>query len=354
MRKIVFLLLTLITLAACTKSAPKAAETATTGDKNRVVNLAIWGNYFAESEQQRFTQLTGIKLNITNYSSNEELLAKVQAGAAGIDIAVPSDYMVGILAKMNLLEPLNRDWIPNAKELDPQFLKQDFDPENKFSLPYAWTTTGIAIQRELYKGKISGWKDLFNESKLAGKFSLLDDVRETLGVGAKLNGLSVNTVDSKDLQLIKKTLLDNKKKIRMFRTDTVDALANKEVAVAHAYSGDALQAWKKSKGQVEYLLPAEGGTWSIDNVVIFKGAKNVREAHELINFFYQPESNVALVKNIMAGPVLSKTRSMLPDEIKNMSALFPPKDKFSKLERIRDLGDKTREYDKIWTEVKSQ
>lgn len=341
------------TFVGCTgKVSSTAPETPATSAK-RVLNLAIWGNYFDEGEQKRFTQTTGIKLNITNYASNEELLAKIQAGASGIDVAVPSDYMVGIMIKMNMLEPLNKSSLSNMGELDSKFLKQPYDPENTYSLPYAWTTTGIAIQKDLFKGQVKSWKDILSDKAFNGRLSMLDDARETMAVAAKINGLTVNTTDAKDLDKIKATLFEARKKIKMFRSDTVDVLANKEVAAAHAYSGDALKAWKKTGGKVEYFLPAEGGTWAIDNVVVLKGAKNNNEAHELINFFMQPETNVAFVKSMLAGPVLTKTRNMLPEDLKNLPGLFPSPEKFSKLERIQDLGEKTREYDKIWTEVKS-
>lgn len=340
-------------LVILTASAPNLSL-AKEGGKQRVVNLAIWGNYFDEAEQKRFSKLTGIKLNITNYASNEDLLAKIQSGASGLDIAVPSDYMVAVLIKLKMLEPLQKSLIPNASDLDPQFLRQDFDPENAYSLPYAWSTTGFAIQRDLFKGQMKGWKDLLAERGLDGKVSLLDDVRECLAVAAKIGGFNVNTVSKPDLDQMKQSLLELRKMTKMFRSDTVDALTRKEIAIAHTYSTDALQAWKKSKGKIEYVLPIEGGTWAIDNTVILRGAKNVREAHELINFFLDTQSNVVFVKNILAGPVLKKTRALLPDDLKNLPGLFPSADRFAKLERLHDIGEATRAYDRIWTEIKSQ
>lgn len=353
MIKMMSFLICLAALIGCSGKGPTAVQEAQAAAPKRVLNLAIWGNYFDEGEQKRFTETTGIKLNITNYASNEELLAKIQAGASGIDVAVPSDYMVAIMIKMNMLEKLDKTKLSNMAELDPKFMKQNYDPENSFSLPYAWTTTGIAIQKDLFKGKVASWKDVMAEKGLNGRLSMLDDARETLAVAAKINGLAVNTTDSKDLEKMKATMLEAKKKIKMFRSDTVDVLANKEVAAAHAYSGDALKAWKKTGGKIEYILPSEGGTWAIDNVVILKGSKNNTEAHELINFFMQPQTNVTFVKTMLAGPVLTKTRSLLPADLKDLPALFPPPDKLAKLERIQDLGAKTREYDKIWTEIKS-
>lgn len=340
-----------VSLIACTG---KKTETSATPVMTKEVNLAIWGNYFDPAEQERFTKTTGIKVNITNYSSNEELLAKIQSGASNIDVAVPSDYMVGIMIKMALLEPIDKAKIKNIEEIDPQFLKQAFDPENQYSLPYAWTTAGLAIHKELVKNPVKSWKELLSREELSGKISMLDDVRESMAVALKMNGASINSTDPKDLEKAKQTLIQLKKKTKMFRSEIVDSLARKEMAIAHSYGTDAMQAGAKSKGQVIFVLPEEGGTWSLDNMVILKGAKNALAALELLNFFLQPESNVNFVTRIMSGPVLKKTRSLLPPELKDNPTLFPSADKMAKLEAIKDVGEATAVYDRIWTEVKSQ
>lgn len=342
--------LSTVLLGGCTGKKSSSEN----GEMTKEVNLAIWGNYFDPGEQERFTKMTGIKVNITNYSSNEELLAKLQSGASNIDVAIPSDYMVGIMIKMGLLEPLDKSKIKNIAEINPQFLKQAFDLENQFSLPYAWTTAGLAVHSELVKTPIKSWKDLLARKELDGKISLLDDVRESMAVALKINGYSINSTNPEELEKAKQTLLGMKKKIKMFRSEIVDALVRKEMAVAHAYGTEAMQAFVKSKGQIQFVLPEEGGTWSLDNMVILKGAKNKLAAMELLNFFLQPESNVNFVNRVLSGPVLTKTQSLLPADLKTNPTLFPNKEKLSKLESIKDVGEATVLYDRIWTEVKSQ
>lgn len=353
--KSMFLTSTLVSLLGLgTSSCTDKKSDSATPVLTKEVNLAIWGNYFDPGEQERFTKKTGIKVNITNYSSNEELLAKIQSGASSIDVAIPSDYMVGIMVKMGLLEPLDKNKIRNIAEIDPQFLKQPFDPENQYSLPYAWTTAGLAIHKELVKTPVKSWKELLTREDLNGKISLLDDVRESMAVALKVHGYSINSTDPKELDKAKETLSQFKKRIKMFRSEIVDALVRKEMAVAHAYGTEAMQAAVKSKGQIIFVLPEEGGTWSLDNMVILKSSKNALAAMELLNFFLEPESNVNFVNRILSGPVLKKTRSLLPGELKDNPTLFPAADKMSKLEAIKDVGEATALYDRIWTEVKSQ
>ncbi len=332
----------------CTKSSDSKTQ-----NSPRQVNLAIWGNYLSPEMVQKFTEKTGIQLNISNYTSNEELLAKVQAGAGGIDVAVPSDYMVSIMAKLDLLEPLDKAQIPNTSHLLSEVTNQAFDPENKFSMPYSWSTAGIAINRDLFKGTLKSWKDVFNNADLKGKVSLLDDVREVTAAALKFHGYSVNTTKPEELKKAEETLLKMKSKVKMFNSDTIEALVNKEVAVAHTYSTDALQAAAQNS-KIEYILPEEGGTRSIDNLVVFKSAENKKEAYALIDFMLSSEANVSFVKSIWGGPVLKETRAQLPDNVKNNKALFPTQSQISKFENLVDLGDNTRLYDELWTKIKTE
>lgn len=335
---------TLLVLTSCTKdSTPAKPE----------VNLAIWGNYLSEETRQAFIQETGIQLNITNYSSNEELLAKVQAGQSGIDVAVPSDYMVDVMIKLGLLEALDKKQIPNAKGLDPEVLAQPYDANNAYSLPYAWATAGIAINRKLLKEPVASWKDLLENPRLAGKFALLDDVREVTGAVLKMQGQSVNTTDEQALARAKDKLLDVKKRVKLFTSDTVAVLKNREVVAAQAYSTDALQAAAQTDGEIEYVIPSEGGTRAIDNLVVFKNSRNADQAHRLINYLLEKERNRQFVQTIRAGPVVSGVRETLPEELRKNRALFPPNEVLTRLERVVDLGEKNRLYEDLWMSVKS-
>jgi spermidine/putrescine transport system substrate-binding protein len=189
---------------------------------------------------------------------------------------------------------------------------------------------------------------------LKGKVSLLDDVRETTAVALKVNGFSINSTDAAQLDKAQKTLMNYKGHIKMFRSDTVDPLVNKEIAVAQAYSTDALQATAKSGGKIKYIIPEEGGSASIDNIAILKSAKNIEAAHKFINFVLSPEANVRFVQTIFGTPVVKGVKEKLPKELQEMTALFPSDEQMSKLEAIQDLGDKTELYDKLWTEVKTE
>jgi spermidine/putrescine transport system substrate-binding protein len=321
---------------------------------SKIVNLAIWNNYLSPELQKKFTEQTGIEIRISNYSSNEELLAKLQSGAGGVDVAVPSDYMIEIMRKTNLLSELNQGAVPNKVNVDPKWLNRSYDPGNKYSFPYAWTSTGIAYNKELIKTHPQSWKDFFTNPAYSGKISVLDDVREVTGAVLKMNGKSLNSINADDLKDAEKVLQSAKSRIKMFRSDIIDALLNKEVAIAQAYSSDALQAIAKSPNQIDFVLPAEGGIIAIDNLVIPKSATHLDAAHALINFMLSPEVNVAFVSKIKGGPILKTTKEKLSPELKNSNVLYPSESQLSKMEQLKDIGNATQLYDELWTRIKTQ
>jgi spermidine/putrescine transport system substrate-binding protein len=342
-----FLSLLMLTVACNRVKEPKS------NGPEKVVNLSIWGDYISPELIRKFEEKTGIRVNLSTFSSNEELLAKVQAGASGVDVAVPSDYMVAIMTKLGLLKDLDKGKIPNSAKVDPRLLNQQFDPQNLYSLPYTWSTAGIAVNRDLFKGEIKSWRDVFSDPELSGKVSLLDDVREVTAAALKMHGYSVNTTKAEELKKAEEVLLKVKPRIKMFRSNTVDVLVGKQVAVAQAYSTDALQAAAKSGQKIEYILPEEGGTKAIDTLVILKDAPHPEAAHKLINFMLSEEVNVEFVKTMWGGPVLNSTRDQLPEVVKKSQALFPSPEKLSKFENIVDLGENTKLYDDLWTRVKT-
>lgn len=348
-KKIILIAGLLACVLGCTKTNQSIPTTSP-----RVLNLAIWSNYVTPEILADFEKRTGIKVQISNYSSNEELLAKLQAGASGYDVAVPSDYMVFAMSKLGLVLELNSTKLSNLKSLDPRFLKKPYDPTNRYSVPYDWGTTGIAVNRDLYKGKMNGWKDLFNATNLSGKFSLLDDVRETVGASLKMLGLSLNTTRPEDLKRAKEVLLKARSRVKAFTSEPMMPLMSGETAVAHAYMSDTLQARHKSGGKnIEYIIPEEGATLWIDNLVIPRGAAHIDEAHLFINYLLEAKTNASTVMNIFVAPANKDTLALLPKEYQLNSALFPSPKVLEPCEMMQDLGEATTLWDRVWTEVKA-
>ncbi|MBN8554411.1 MAG: spermidine/putrescine ABC transporter substrate-binding protein [Deltaproteobacteria bacterium] len=346
-----FLALFLVQFSACKTSTSESA--AQGSNEAKVVHLAIWSNFVTDDILQEFTKQTGIQVETANYSSNEELLAKMQAGASGYDVIVPCDYLVLVMSNLGLLSEIDHAKIPNLKSIDAKYMKMYFDPENKFSLPFDWGTTGIAVNRKLFKGKIQGWKDVFDNKALEGKYTLLDDARETLGAALKKDGFSLNSVNGGELGKAKQTLLGAKNHVKGFTSETLMGLVNGEMVVAHAYSSDALQAAAKTNGAIEFVIPSEGATYWVDNVAIPKEAPHKEAAHALINFLLSPQVQAARASKLYVAPVSKEAVALLTPNVRSNRALFPDQKTLSKTEMIKDLGAQLTQWDRIWTEAKA-
>lgn len=356
MTSLLAMILLAMGLSGCTwfkkKTEPAAAPTATP-QAERVVNLYIWAQYTSPEFINEFTRRTGIKVRESNYSSNEELLAKLQAGATGFDIIVPSDYMVSAMIKLGLIRELDKSKVPNIRNLDAKFLGKPYDPENKYSLPYAWAITGIAVNTGAYTEAVTGWGDLLHNDKVKGRASMLDDVREAMAAALKVNGLSLNSTSKDDLARAKATLSDAKPRLKAFNSTPATLLASGEVVMAQMYSGEALVAARDSGKAIAFVIPKEGATLSIDNMAIPKDAPHVDEAYQLMNFLYEVSTNADFVKRMLSGPVVSGTRAALPASLQQNSVLYPADDVFGRCEMMKDLGATTTEYDRIWSEIKA-
>ncbi len=323
------------------------------GKDEKVVNLYIWGLYTTPEMLAQFKEKTGITVVESNYGSNEELLAKLQAGAEGYDLVVPSDYMVTVLNKLGLIRELDHTKIPNLKNVDPSFLGRSYDQTNKVSLPYAWSITGIALNRALYQQPVSGWSDLLKSESLNGRFSMLDDVREAMAAALKVNGASVNATDVPTIEKAHTTLSDAKKRIKAFNSTPGNLLASGDVVAAQMYSGEVQLLRQETGKPIEFVVPVEGTVMSIDNMVIPRGAKHVEAAYKLMNFFYELKVHADFVARTGSGPILKGVKELLPVDLQNSPMLFPDSAVMQRCEMLGEVGDVMAEYDRYWTTLKS-
>ena len=340
------------TVSSGPQRSPDGARVNSHRKPSRIVNLITWPNYLSSDTLQEFEVETGIKVQLSHYSSNEELLAKIQGGAAVYDVALPADYMVSILSKLGLVEELDLTQLPVIHDLQPSFLHRPYDPENRYCLPYSQGATGLAVNRRLYSGEITRWSDLFRTPTLANRFSVLDDMREVIGLALKSLGYSLNSRSPEELEEAKALLLKIKKTMKAFRSDPIMSLVSSEVAVAQIFSTDALQANKIARGGIDFVFPKEGGALWMDNLVIPKGAPHLAEAYELMQFLLQPQVNVFTVMNFFVAPSNAKTLELLSSSFRNNPVIFPAPEVLKNYEMVQDLGDMLPAWEKTWMEIK--
>lgn len=317
------------------------------------LRVCTWSNYFPESVVQEFTTETGIKVELSYVSSNEELFAKLKAGATGFDIVQPSDYMVRQMIALKMLTLLDNGSLPNSKHLDDYYRKLSYDPNNQYSIPFTWGTSGIAINTSKVKIPSDGvsWKMLL-ESEDPKRTSLLDDMREVFAANLLYKSLSPNTTDLTTLEKAQSEIDLTKNRVLMFTSEAKPLLLKEELNIAHIYSTDAVQASKENPA-IQYFIPKEGALIWTDNFSIPVSSEHTKEAHAFINYFLAPENALKVIRaNHLATP--NKTaKSQLSTEEQNDPNVYPSPEVLSRLHFLEDIGDSLIQMNRMWTELKS-
>lgn len=331
-----------------------AAFTGCARKESNVLNIFIWSAYLPDEVIQKFTDRTGIKVNYDTYDSNEALLEKLQSGVADYDLVVPSDYMVKILISESLVQALDHDRLKNFGNLDPKFLNKKFDPENRYSLPYFWGTTGVGYNRQNVPEGVDSWGALF-DVKHAGRILMLDDMRECFAVALKYLGKSLNETDPAVLAQAAELLKKQKALVKTYNSgDFHNILASGDVDLAHGYNGQIAEVVANEPEKLAYVVPKEGGTFWMDNVCIPAKARNVDNAYAFLDFIMEPEINGEIVNGVSYASANAPAKAFIEKSILEDEAIYPPDEIVARCEFLEDIGDAVTVMDKYWTEIKAQ
>jgi spermidine/putrescine-binding protein len=326
--------------------------------KSTEVNLYAWSEYVPQALLDGFAEKTGVKVNYDTYSSNEELLAKLQAGASGYDLIIPSDYIVTIMAKQGMLQEMDMSQVPNFKNIGNDFKNLAYDPGNKYTVPYQWGTSCLVIDTDKVTRPVTKWVDLW-DPEFKGKIVLLDDEREVLGMVLKVLGYSNNSTDPAQLEEAKAKFLELMPSIKLFDSDSPKtALLAGEVWLGETWNGEAAIAHGENPA-IDYIFPEEGCTMWFDNLAIPKGAAHLDAAYQLINYILDPEQSLLITDefpysnpNTAALELLKTNDAEKYQAYMDFAATNPPSEGIKNLYFIQDVGDATATWDRIWTEVK--
>lgn len=316
------------------------------------LTVYIWADYFSDEMEREFERRYDVDVVMEYFDSNEALLAKLQTGVSSYDVVVPSDYMVGILAREGLLEELDVRRLENFGNLMPRFVGLPFDPENRYSVPYCWGTSGIGYRRDDVGREIVSWHDLW-DPKLAGRVGMLNDTRETFAAALKAMGLSLNATDPAEIEAAARMLVRQKSLVRTYDSDTfADSLLAGELWATQAYNGQVAKAAREDPS-IGYAIPVEGCTLFVDNVCIPKGAANKDLAMLFIDFVLEGRVAASITEVTDYATANQAAAEFLPRELREDPIIFPPAELLDRCELIRDVGPVIELYDRLWTEIKS-
>ncbi len=330
-------------------------------DKGITLNVYNWGEYISVDDGEEdsfdtvaeFEALTGIKVNYTNFASNEELYAKLKNGGSSYDIIIPSDYMIARMINEGMLEPINMENIPNIKHLDESFVGLEYDPNNFYSVAYMWGTVGIIYNKTLVDeaDDVNTWDILWNE-KYANDILMFSNSRDSFGIALKKLGYSFNTTNPDELNAAAEALKEQKLLVQAYVMDEIfDKMGGGEAALAPYYAGDAVTMIAENP-DLAFAVPREGTNLFVDAMCIPKGAKNQEAAEMFINFMCEPRVGVYNCYYIGYSTPSATVRTYLDAEIVEDPIAYPADEVLDNAEVYLALPEATTKLiDNLWTEV---
>ena len=323
------------------------AAMADLGPIEKELNIYNWSDYIAEDTVPNFEKEFGVKVTYDTYESNEDMVAKLQAGASGYDIVVPSGYIVPVLTATNLIAPLNRKYITNWSNVAPIFLNPPNDPNNAHTVPWQWGTTGYAYRTDKIPTPPETWA-IFFDAKYRRKMTMMDDGREVIGSMLRYRGHSLNSVDPAELAQAKTDAVAAKRNLKAYISAPVKGqLISGDVWIAQLWNGDTQQA-KVEQPNLGYILPKEGCTIWTDSLCIPTSAPHKRAAHEFMNYILRPDVGGKISEFTGYGSPNQAAVAVMKNPVP-----YPTAEEMKRLEYQVDLGKDTATWDRIWTEIKS-
>jgi len=313
-----------------------------------------WSEYLDPSLKTKFESETGVKVNETFFDTNDDLLAKMKAGASGYDVICPGGYIVSIMQKSGMLQPIDMTLIPSFPEIMPALQKPIFDPEtdgDKYSVPYTFGNAGIGVRTDKVKEAVTSWATMW-DPKYEGKMTMLSAERTVIGEALKFIGYSINTTDQAELDEATAKLIEQKPLVLKYESSALARSMAEGIPLVNCYDGDAAVA-KHDLGAdlIDYVVPSEGAVFWVDNLSIPKDAPSAYAAHLFIEFLTKAENSAQNSTWIGYQTPNERAFAMIEDPI--IQSLRPTEEQWAAGEIVNDLAEFNAQYTAAWRDVKA-
>lgn len=327
--------------------------------------LYNWNNYISDATIARFEMECACRVVQDYYSDNEEMLAKLAAGASGYDLIVPTGNAVEALIRSGQLRPLDKRLLPNLKNIKPEFLDQFFDPGNRYSVPYAYTLTLIGYNTEQVKRlglPVDSWALIFEPKylqKIRGRITVLDSQRELMAAAMLYLGYNVNDTDEAKWKQARDLIIRAKPYWAAFNASSyIKQLTVGNIWVVHGYSNDIFQANADARKAgrpfgIAASIPREGAVLALDSMVIHKTGRHPELAHRFINFMLEGKNSAELTNLTGSGNPNADAMRFIDRDVAGNPSIFPDRSTLKRLAMLRDLDRRSRRVlNRIWIEIK--
>ena len=352
--KSIFLFTGLILIFGCSNEPnpiPKVTPTPAKAMENKTLVLYNWEDYIGSKTLENFEKETGIHVQELFYQDEEEMLGAVQSDLKAYDLVVCSGDLVREMQSAKIFAQLDFSKIPNFKYISKQYTNKSSDPEQKYSIPYLWGTTGMVVNTKYIKEEADSWQVLFNK-RYKGKIAMLNDPFEVMAVASKLLGYSINDTSNEHFSKMKPMLHEQKPLIQGY-LDVItirNLLIEEKLWAAQIYSGEGLVAVDENEN-LAYVIPKEGAPIWVDYFAMPRHAQHKEAAHIFLNYILRPEVNAAIASELWyATPNEAATPHMDP-EVTQSASVYPPADVRARCEFFANLGEATPTFTRIWSDL---
>ena len=322
--------------------------------KSQTVTLNVynWGMNIADGTDDTLDIIAAfeekypnIRVQYATYESNEVMYSKLKNGGITVDVIIPSDYMIARMINEDMLLELNFDNIPNFRYIDEQFRNNDFDPENKYSVPYTWGTVGILYNTQyVAEEDVTGWELLWNE-KYADKILMIDNSRDAFGIAQYLLGYDVNTTDEAELQACAEKLREQKPVVQQYVMDQIySIMQNEEAWIAPYYAGDSMLMMEENENLDFYLPVDQGFNLFIDAMCIPTCCREKDAAEKFIDFLCDPEISGANMDYICYASPISEAKEYMEEYLAESEVIYPSEDVLAVGTNYQFLPTETSRY----------
>jgi spermidine/putrescine-binding protein len=336
------LLLLFVALPACERPEPVPPPT-------KELVLFNWEEYYDLSVLADFEERTGIHVRVEEYGQASELIARFQSNPSGYDLVITDGPTISFLIKAKLLAALDRARLPNFKHISEAMKGFYTDPENRYSVPYLYGTTGLAVNTRFVTDPITSWRDLLSP-EYKGRIALFADPHEAMTAILGCLGASVNTIDPEMLRKAEEVAhqLRAQEVILSDYYPLQDRLIQGEIWITMAYSGDLLKATEEHP-EIAYVIPEEGSNRWLDSYAISRSSRNVEAAHAFLDFAMEPEVAARISNSQFYASPNESAAPMIDPSILANPVIYPPREVLDRCQYLQDLGEANDAYMRIYS-----
>ncbi len=322
------------------------------------INVYNWGEYISDGSEgtmnvnEEFEKLTGIKVNYTTYSTNEDMYTKLKSGGAAYDIVIPSDYMIQRLIDEGYLEKINFDNIPNYKNIMDEYKNLYYDPQNEYSVPFNVGMVGIIYNKTMVKGNPTSWS-LMWDKEYKGQILQFNNPRDGFASAMFMLGIDVNTQSEDEWKQAYRMLIEQKGVVQSYVSDEIfNKMEAGDAAIAAYYAGDYL-LMKDNNPDLEFYYPEEGTNIFVDAVCIPKSSQNKEAAELYINFLLSEDVALANAEYLYYA---TPNKTVINNEsysLRDNQILYPDKENMPKVQYYHNLNQETLGLmTSLWSKLK--